>query len=94
MLKKNIKMPINRITPSGSIPESRMEEFKMKSYSIKGTAGRKEILEILRESKDGFQVKIIRDRSGWMEEKKEFMPRELFDTCIRTEYLKPINTGI
>lgn len=66
----------------------------MKSYSIKGTAGRKDILEVLRESKEGYQVKITRDRSGWMEEKKEFMPRELFDTCIRTEYLKPINAGI
>ena len=66
----------------------------MKSYSIKGTSGRKDILEVLRENKDGYQVKIIRDRSGWMEEKKEFMPRELFDTCIRTEYLKPITTGI
>ena len=62
----------------------------MKSYSIKGTAGRKEILEILRENKEGYQVKIIRDRSGWLEEKKEFMPKELFDTCIRTEYLKPL----
>ncbi|MBF9018072.1 MULTISPECIES: hypothetical protein [unclassified Oceanispirochaeta] len=66
----------------------------MKSYSIKGTPGRKDILEVLRENKDGYQVKIIRDRSGWMEEKKEFMPRELFDTCIRTEYLKPITPGI
>lgn len=66
----------------------------MKSYTIKGTPGRKEILEVLRENKDGYQVKIIRDRSGWMEEKKEFMPRELFDTCIRTEYLKPITAGI
>jgi len=66
----------------------------MKSYSIKGTAGRKEILEILKENKDGYQVKIIRDRSGWMEEKREFMPKELFETCLRTEYLKPISTGM
>lgn len=66
----------------------------MKSYAIKGTPGRKEILEVLRENKDGYQVKIIRDRSGWMEEKKEFMPKELFDTCIRTEYLTPITAGI
>lgn len=64
------------------------KEFKMKLYEIKGTPGRKEILEILRESKDGYQVKITRDRSGWMEEKKEFMPKDLFDTCIRTNYLK------
>ncbi|MDC7234450.1 MAG: hypothetical protein PQJ58_14550 [Spirochaetales bacterium] len=62
----------------------------MKSYSIKGVPGREEILEVLRENKDGYQVKIIRDRSGWKEEKKEFMPKELFDTCIRTQYLTPI----
>ncbi len=68
-----------------------VKEFKMKSYSIKGTAGRKDVLEVLRESKEGYQVKIIRDRSGWMEEKKEFMPKELFETCLRTEYLTPIS---
>lgn len=62
----------------------------MKAYSIKGTPDRKEILEILREQKDGYQVKITRDRSGWMEERNEFMPRDLFDTCIRTEYLKEL----
>jgi hypothetical protein len=65
------------------------KEFKMnKAYTIKGTPGRKEILEILRESKDGYQVKITRDRSGWMEERKEFMPKALFESCLRTEYLK------
>ncbi len=71
-----------------------VKEFKMKSYSIKGIAGRKEILEVLRESKEGYQVKIIRDRSGWMEEKKEFMPKELFETCLRTEYLTPISGSL
>ncbi len=65
----------------------------MRSYSIKGT-GKRDVLEVLRENKDGYQVKIIRDRSGWMEEKKEFMPRELFDTCLRTEYLKPLSGSL
>ncbi len=65
----------------------------MKSYSIKG-AGSKDVLEILRENKEGYQVKITRDRSGWLEEKNEFMPRELFDTCLRTEYLKPITGSL
>ena len=70
-----------------------MKEFKMKAYSIKGNTEQREILEILRESKEGYQVKIIRDRSGWMEERKEFMPRELFETCLRTNFLKPLSTG-
>ena len=66
----------------------------MKAYTIKGTPDRKEILEILRESKEGYQVKITRDRSGWLEERKEFMPKELFDTCIRTEYLKEVSPAL
>ncbi|OQY31288.1 MAG: hypothetical protein B6241_14450 [Spirochaetaceae bacterium 4572_59] len=59
----------------------------MKAYRIKGTKDRSEILEVLRENTDGYQVKITRDRSGWLEEKKEFMPRELFESCLRTSYL-------
>lgn len=59
----------------------------MKAYRIKGSQDRKEVLEILRESAEGYQVRIVRDRSGWLEEKKEFMPRELFETCLRTSYL-------
>ena len=65
----------------------------MKAYKIKGSKDRMEILEVLRESRDGYQVKITRDRSGWLEEKKEFMPRELFETCLRTSYLTELSPG-
>jgi hypothetical protein len=70
-----------------------MKEFKMKAYRIKGSKDRTEILEILREKPEGYQVKITRDRSGWLEEKNEFMPRELFETCLRTSYLTEVNTA-
>ena len=69
-----------------------VKEFKMKAYRIKGPKGRTEMLEILRENSEGFQVKITRDRSGWLEEKKEFMPRELFETCLRTSYLTEVSS--
>lgn len=66
----------------------------MKAYKIKGTKDRTETLEVLREHSDGYQVKITRDRSGWLEEKKEFMPRELFETCLRTSYLTELSRNL
>ena len=67
------------------------KEFKMKAYKVKGTVGRTEILEVLREKPEGYQVKITRNYSDWKEEKREFMPRELFETCLRTSYLTEVS---
>ena len=66
----------------------------MKAYKIKGSKDRTEILEVLREKPEGYQVRITRDRSGWLEEKQEFMSRELFETCLRTCYLTEVSGSL
>ena len=58
-----------------------------REYRIKGTG--EQYLRVTKETKNGFSVVITRVESGWKEEKKEFMPRTLFETCLRTDYLIP-----
>ena len=56
-------------------------------YRIKGAG--EQYLKVTRETHAGFSVVITKVESGWKEEKKEFMPRILFETCLRTDYLIP-----
>jgi len=58
-----------------------------KEYRIKGAG--EQYLKVTKETKNGFSVVITKMESGWKEEKKEFMPRTLFETCLRTDYLTP-----
>ena len=59
-----------------------------KEYRIKGAV--EQYLKVTRETRAGFSVVITRVESGWKEEKKEFLPRTLFETCLRTDYLTPV----
>ncbi len=54
---------------------------------LKNTAGGQDVLEILGESEEGYHVKVCRDWRGWKEEKTDFMPKALFESCLRTSYL-------
>ncbi|RKX83073.1 MAG: hypothetical protein DRP70_15315 [Spirochaetes bacterium] len=60
-----------------------------KEYRIKGAG--EQLLKVTRETQAGFSVVITKMESGWKEEKNEFMPRSLFETCLRTDYLVPIS---
>jgi hypothetical protein len=57
-------------------------------YRIKGAG--EQYLKVTKETQKGFSVVITRVESGWKEEKKEFLPRSLFETCLRTDYLTPL----
>jgi hypothetical protein len=57
-------------------------------YRIKGAG--EQYLKVTKETQKGFSVVITRVESGWREEKKEFLPRSLFETCLRTDYLTPL----
>lgn len=59
-----------------------------KEYRIKGTG--EQYLKVTKETKAGFSVIITKVESGWKDEKKEFLPRSLFETCLRTDYLTPM----
>ncbi len=57
-------------------------------YRIKGAG--EQYLKVTKETQKGFSVIITKMESGWKEEQKEFMPRSLFETCLRTDYLIPM----
>lgn len=60
---------------------------KTREYRIKGAG--EQYLKVTKETQKGYSVVITRVESGWKEEQKEFMPRNLFETCLRTDYLVP-----
>ncbi|MCG8451926.1 MAG: hypothetical protein MI717_01935 [Spirochaetales bacterium] len=60
---------------------------KIQEYRIKGS--REQYLKVIRESRAGFSVLITSEDCDDDEVKKEFMPRSLFETCLRTDYLTP-----
>lgn len=62
----------------------------MKQYRIKGNSQTKEYLTILKKRPGGFEVKITRIIEDYIEEKKEFLSKQLFDTCLRTAYLEEV----
>lgn len=59
----------------------------MKRFKIQGSETLKSYMDILNEDNNGFQVKITRKFDDWTEEKIDFLPKELFDSCVRTRYL-------
>ncbi|MDC7224731.1 MAG: hypothetical protein PQJ60_13380 [Spirochaetales bacterium] len=63
----------------------------MREFLVNGSTA-KESVTILEELKDGYNVKITRYRDDWKTEREEFMPKQLMDSCLRTNYLveKPL----
>ncbi|MDC7220682.1 MAG: hypothetical protein PQJ59_12170 [Spirochaetales bacterium] len=58
----------------------------MREFLVNGS-NTKESVTILEELKDGYNVKITRYRDDWKTEREEFMPKQLLDSCLRTNYL-------
>ncbi len=56
-------------------------------YRIMGA--REEYLKVTKETDGGYSVLITRTEAGYKEEQSEFLPRALFETCLRTRYLVP-----
>jgi len=63
----------------------------MREFLVNGSIS-KESVTILQELKDGYNVKITRYRDDWKTEREEYMPKQLLETCLRTNYLveKPL----
>jgi len=59
----------------------------MKRYCIKCETGRVEFLDVLRETEDGFMVRVIRVKDGYDKIIEEFLPHHLFEVCLKTGYL-------
>ncbi len=63
----------------------------MKQYAIKseGKAVGQEpsLLELIDETEGGYYVRIVHRHEDWEDVSEDFLPRELFDTCLRTGYI-------
>jgi hypothetical protein len=62
----------------------------MKRYCIRNEPGKKEFIDILRETGDGFIIKVTRIRDGYEKIAEDFIPRHLFNICVNTGYLYEI----
>ncbi len=62
----------------------------MKSYSLKSLGNKNDYMTIVRETEDGFVIRIVRDLDGYNEVTTDFLSRELFESCVRTGYLTEI----
>jgi len=64
-----------------------LKEQMMKLYEVKGKTPHKEYLKVVSENGQGVDVIMIRVKEDYTSEKREFLPKELFETCLRTQYL-------
>jgi hypothetical protein len=62
----------------------------MGTYTLKSIGTSTDYMTVEREMDDGYVVRIIRDRDGYDEITTDFISKTLFDSCIRTGYIKKV----
>ena len=62
----------------------------MKSYSLKSLGNKNDYMTILRETDEGYVIRIVRDLDGYDDVQTDFLIKELFYCSIRTGYLTEI----
>jgi len=62
----------------------------MKRYSIKCLSGNSEFVDILKEMEEEYLVRFTRSRNGNVKTTEEKITRHLFNICIQTGYLNPV----
>lgn len=62
-----------------------MDFYAMKSFNAS------DYMAIIKEMEDGFIVRIVRDRDGYEEVTTDFMTKLLFESCLRTGYIRKID---
>jgi hypothetical protein len=65
----------------------------MKRYAIKSRPGRSEYLDIIRETDEGYAIRLTKVSDGYEKIQEDFIDRHLFDLCIKTGYLSEL-TGV
>ncbi|MCI5831126.1 MAG: hypothetical protein UHY90_02410 [Treponema sp.] len=65
----------------------------MAYYTLKSIGNSSDYMTIVKETEDGYVVKIVRDKDGYDEVTTDFISKSLFDSCIRTGYLTKIETA-
>ena len=51
-------------------------------------------MTVLKETKEGYVIRIVRDMDGYDEVHTDFLSKELFECCIRTGYLTEIEESV
>lgn len=62
----------------------------MGSYTLKSIGKNSDYMTIVRETEDGYVVRIVRDRDGYNDVTTDYMSKALFESCLRTGYLTQI----
>ena len=65
----------------------------MAYYTLKSIGNSSDYMTIVKETEDGYVVKIVLDKDGYDEVTTDFISKSLFDSCIRTGYLTKIETA-
>ncbi|WP_461255124.1 hypothetical protein [Treponema sp. R80B11-R83G3] len=65
----------------------------MKRYSIKCLSGNSEFVDILNETDDEYLVRFTRSRNGNVKTTEEKITRYLFNICVQTGYLNPMESS-
>jgi hypothetical protein len=56
-------------------------------YTVRGNSAEKKYLEVVKELKDGYEVKITAINENYTTHTKDFLSKTLFNTCLRTGYI-------
>ena len=62
----------------------------MKNYSLKSLGSKNDYMTVLKETDEGYRIKIVHDLDGYEEVKTDFLSKELFDCCLRTGYITEV----
>ena len=65
----------------------------MAYYPLKSIGNSSDYMTIIKETEDGFVVRIVRDKDGYDDITTDFISKSLFESCIRTGYLTKIETA-
>ena len=65
----------------------------MAYYKLKSIGKSSDYMTIIKETEDGYVVRIVRDKDGYDDVTTDFISKSLFESCIRTGYLTKIETA-
>jgi len=66
----------------------------MKRYIIKTTTNKSEYIDILKETDDEYFVRFTRENDGSIKTTEETITRHLFNICVQTGYLNPVDAAV
>ncbi|MBN2618534.1 MAG: hypothetical protein JXR64_09525 [Spirochaetales bacterium] len=65
----------------------------MRKFIVKGTENYPEILTILNEAEDKLSVLLEKNNGYGIETREEELSKQLFESCLRTNYLTEVQTA-